>query len=362
LQLDANPVKQILLLNANIDGIMADEPTASVDQDEKLKTIGGIPIMEDDARFRAEEMTACPACSRDNPPNRFSCLYCGGGLIPSEINVGLTQINFQRPQTWEDGFSVIYVGKGNLSDDIASRAAEILRIEADVFVDLAEVGAPVPIAYLKSLPDAELIASRLTEIGLECAIAGDDLLTPQIQPTRIRSVEFYDEGIILEDFNTANKIAVGAGERVLFVVGSIFKIRSETTGKRSKKTMKIIETSESSSDELILDIYPPSDVLGFRIRSGGFDFSSLSEQMRRIASENLQLLIDKFVEVFPKQILINEYPAAHSLLDAVWPVEHKSESSDVTRGAFGGVRIERTHVSENTAQFTRFSRLQRHFI
>jgi hypothetical protein len=362
LQLDATWVKQILLLNDNIDGIMPDNSVADIDQDEKPEAIGGILVTADESRFRAEEMTACPACTRINPPNRFSCLYCGAALNISEIRPDLTQINFQRPEPWEDGFSVIYAGKGNAANEIIGRAAEILRIETDALVNLATAGAPVPIGYFKSLPDAELLAARLTEIGLECAIAGDDLLTPQIPPTRIRSIEFFDEGIILEDFNTANKIAVGTGERVLFVAGSIFRIRSETTGKRSKKTVKVIEASESSSDETVLDIYPPSDVIGFRIRSGGFNFSCLGEQMRKIATENVRVLIDKLSEVFPNCVWINEYRAAYPFLDSVWPIEHKNESSEVTRGAFGGVRIERVNISDNTAQFTRFSRLQRHFI
>lgn len=341
---------------------MAEKLEAGIDQDEKSNSIGGIPITEDDPWFRLEEMTACPACSRNNPPNRFSCLYCGAGLNPSEIHADLTHINFQRPEPWEDGFSVIYAGKGNAESEMVSGAAELLRVETDALRQLIAVGTPIPLGYLKSLPDAELLASRLTEIGLECAITGDDLLTPQLPPTRIRSIEFFEEGIVVEDFNTANKIAVGAGERVLFVAGSIFKVRSETTGKRRKKTTKITEASESLSDEAVLDIYPPSDVLGFRIRSSGFDFSCLGEQMRKIASENMHVLIEKFNGIFPNCVSIDEYRAAYPLLDSVWPVDHKNESSEVTRGAFGGVRIERTTISDNTMQFTRFSRLQRHFI
>jgi hypothetical protein len=341
---------------------MADEPVVDIDQNEKLNAIRELPVTADDIQFRPEEMAVCRACSRDNPPNRFSCLYCGAGLESSQIRTDLAQINFQRPELWEDGFSVIYTGRGNVSSEEANKTAELLRIETETLFRLTGVGAPVPIAHLKSLPDAELLASRLTEIGLDCAITGDDLLTPQIPPTRIRSIGFFDEGIILEDFNTANKIAISASERVLFVAGSIFKTRSETAGKRSKKTVKITEASESSSDEVVLDIYPPSDVLGFRIRSSGFDFSCLGEQMRRIASENMVALVDKLTGVFPNRILINEYRAAYPLLDSVWPVDQGNKSSEVTGGLFGGVRIQRTTISDNTAQFTRFSRLQRHFV
>jgi len=235
-------------------------------------------------------------------------------------------------------------------------------METDEFARLMRAGTGMPIAYLKSLPDADLLASRLTDAGLKCAIMGDDLLTPQAVATRVRSVEFYDDGVILEDFNTADKIAIGSGERVLLVVGSIFKIQSESTGKRSKKTVKIKDASETLSDETVVDLYPPSDVLGFRIRSNGFDFSCLGERMRRIASENMIGLIDRLGEAFPNHILIDGYKAAHSILDTIWPVESQNKSSEVRRGTFGGVEIEKVRLYDNTKQFTRYSRLQRHLI
>src|SRR5262249_48242415 len=150
-----------------------------------------IPVTTTEVQFRPDEMTVCGQCGRQNPPNRYSCLYCGSALDSSQVRSDLAQINFQPPESWEDGFSVIYTGKNEISSGAANRAADLLRIEIDKLIRLTAVGVPVPVAYLKSLPDAELLAARLTEIGLDCAIVGDDLLTPEMPPTRIRSIEFF---------------------------------------------------------------------------------------------------------------------------------------------------------------------------
>jgi hypothetical protein len=126
--------------------------------------------------------------------------------------------------------------------------------------------------------------------------------------------------------------------------------------------LKATESSESSSDEVVLDIYPPSDVFGFRVRASGFDFSCLGETMGRFARENMQALATKLNEFFSGSVRIETYQKAYTLLDPVWPVDHRNESSKVSQSPFSGIRLEKVTISDNTKQFTRFSRLQRHFV
>ena len=154
---------------------------------------------------------------------------------------------------------------------------------------------------------------------------------------------------------------IAAEQSTLFVTGSIVKERVEAAGKRTRKSTKTTDRSETFADEPVLDIYPASDVFGFRIRAG-FDFSCLGTQMSRLAIENFGLLTDEFRLRLHSTKLIDVYSAASPLLRSSWPNDERNESSKVSRGTFGGVQTRSVIVSDNTVQFTKFSRLQRHFI
>jgi hypothetical protein len=359
LQLVRGTVKQILSADDNIDGIMADSDSSNAESDE-LDALRSASLISDDERFKSEEMIACSGCGRQNPPNRLACLYCGAELEGARTDVA--KINFQQPESWEEGFSIVYAGKGSVDTAVAERAAEILPLEIEQLTRITSIGAPAPVAYLKSLREADILASRLADIDLAVAITGDDLLTPQVPPTRIRAIEFTEDAVAFEDFNTGNKNQILKDESLLLVTGSIFKTHSETEGKRSRRTTKGISRAEASFDEPVLDIYPASDVFGFRLRTSGFDFSCLGDRMQKLGADNLANLIDKLLDFFSSPKYVDQYQANHTLLDAVWPVELRNESSTVSRGTFGGSRIKRVTLSDNTAQFTRFSRLQRHFL
>jgi hypothetical protein len=338
---------------------MADEPEASEDETETSKEISTIA---EDPRFPFDELIACAACLRTNPPNRAACLYCGSDLELTELLPGAVRLSLQGPESWEDGFTIAYLGQGRVDDDITAEAAEILRLEPDILAQLMRSGAPAPVAYLRSLSEAQIAASRLTEIGFPCAIAGDDLLMPKMPPSRLRGIEFGEVGAAFMDFNTASRFEFAETDHLLLVTGVICKTRSETTAKRSKRSLKVTDTAESLSDEPVLDIYPPSDVFGFRIRPSGFDFSCLGGQMRGTGVENMQILTEALLKSFSASKLVDTYRSLRSALDEIWPVGESDRSSSLSRASFGGVRVHRISVVDNTEQLSRFSRLQRHLI
>ena len=78
----------------------------------------------------------------------------------------------------------------------------------------------------------------LSEAGFDCAIVGDDLLQAKVPPTRVRSMQFETDSILLEDFNTSNVTRLNMDERVLLVTGSLIKTSTEVTGKVSKRKRK----------------------------------------------------------------------------------------------------------------------------
>lgn len=341
---------------------MADTPLEKSDFNTESDVLRELPFSGTDPRFEPQELIACRSCSRSNPPNRTTCLYCGKPFETESIRTDLASVKYHRPEAWEDGFSLVYAGKGELSDDVIGRAAKLLQTSVEALRNILNVGVPIPLIYLRSLPDSRLLASQLSALTFNCAIVGDDLLQPALPPTRVRSIRFADEGAFLEDFNTSSVTQVRYQEKVLFVAGSLVKTSTELTGKISKGTLKAAEETLGFLDEPIIDIYPESDVYGFRVRSSGFDFSCLGKEMQRFAGANMTELICKFGVHFTSAIFIDSFYAAGPLISDTWPVDEIKQTSNITRGWLGGVHKQTVTVSDNTIQFTKFSRLQRHFI
>jgi len=340
-------------VRANIEAIMAESPSENQTADMLLT--------QDDSRFSLSEMLNCGSCGRSVAPNRTSCMYCGKPLASESIEKGAAKINFQRPEVWEDGFSLVYSGQVEPNTETISAVAEIMQVPREQISTVLGSRTAVPLTYLKSLPDAELLASRLAEIGFGCAIVGDDLLQARTPPTRLRSILFESDGVFFEDFNSGKFVRADREEQLLIVAGSLVKTSTETSGKIKKRALSDAKETMSSKDESVIDIYPKNDVYGFRIRATGFDFSCLGERMGSLAAANMLELIEKIRSECNDAILIDSAPSA-AQLDAIWPPAETRESGGVSRSIFGGLRKESTTMIDNTIQFTKFSRLQRHFV
>jgi hypothetical protein len=327
-----------------------------------MDAIHDIQFMSEDERFAIDQMIVCESCSRSNPPNRTSCLYCGKPFQGALVSGDFAKINYQRPEAWEDGFSLVYAGENEVNEGVVNSASELLKIEAKELRQALEVHVRLPLIYLRSLTDAGLLASRLSNVGFDCAIVGDDLLQARVLPTRVRSMVSNGDEFFFEDFNTSKMIAVKRDDRVLLVPGTLLQTSTEMSGKITKKTLKTTDESLASFDEAVIDIYPPNDVYGMRIRSSGFDFSCLGDQKQPIAGANMAALMDMFLAQFSSAIFIDQFKVCAPLIDTVWPVSSTKHSSSVTRGPLGGIRKHSVTVVDNTIQFTKFSRLQRYFI
>ena len=341
---------------------MADSPPENSDFDTKIDALRDLLLTENDPRFEPDELISCKSCSRTNPPSRTACLYCGNPFEVASLRTDLAKINYQRPEAWEDGFSLVFAGKPELSSEVLEAASELLQLDIDMLSQILEVSVPAPIIYLRSLPDAGLLASRLSEKRFDCAVVGDDLLQAKVPPSRVRSIRFENEAALLEDFNTGQINEIKNNEKTLFVVGTIVRVSTEISGKVSKKAMKNVEETHGFTDETVIDIYPPADVYGFRVRSSGFDFSCLGEKMQRFAGANMAELINEFHSRFRSASFIESFSMIAPLISTIWPVDEVNQGSSVTRGPLGGVHKQTVTLLDNTTQFTKFSRLQRHFI
>jgi hypothetical protein len=341
---------------------MAGEPPEISNFESKLNAVSEIVATNDDPRFAPDEMVVCGDCSRSNPPVRATCLYCGGVLAADKIDLALAKVNFQRPDTWEDGFSLVYSGESQVSEAVMSSAAEILQTSSDDLAKMLNAGAGMPLVYLRSLPDSGLLGSRLSDIGFQCAVVGDDLLQADVPPTRVRRIRFDESCVRLEAFNTGAVTEVQFAENVLIVAGALVKTSTTVAGKMKKGAVIGGDETLSYADEQVIDIYPEADVYGFRIRPAGFDFSCLGPNMHRLASTNMAELVAKLRSCLTSVKFIDNFRSASPLLNDIWPLELKRQSSEIKRGTFGGVRKQTLTVFDNSHQFTKFSRMQRHFV
>ena len=317
------------------------------------------PATNDNPAFRAEEIISCRNCGRGNPPTRPNCLYCGAELAVRPAQSAAIAPILRPLEDWEKGFNVIYLPDETAPDERRqSEIAKQTRRETEFVRQLVEANSPLPLVRAESETEAEIIRNKLREINIETLIIGDAELAADKPPRRLRGIEFFDDQIVLRLFNTDEIIASGAAEIALIVTGAIFNRRTESMEKRKKGKQKILDATEISSDELLIDIYAANDNRGFRIAATGFDFSSLGDK-NILAAENIKKLTEKLREFAPAAKFVDDYAQIRHLLGAVWEVEHRQNSLGLKRHSFGKFDFSRVESSSNLAQFTKYSRLQK---
>jgi hypothetical protein len=318
-------------------------------------------IQTENIAFDPQEMRACVKCKRSNPPNRPKCLYCGGELAVSVEEGSSIKPALRRLELWERGFNVIVrktIGRPNVA-----AAADLLSTGPDDITAILNLGPGLPIARVESETDASIVCDRLATFGIGCSIVSDAALAAEKPPVRLSSIEFLDTGLAVTDFNTADRTEIDVAQFVLLVPGVIRSGRVDALEKKRRgKQAKVLDETETASDETLLDLYTRDDSIGFRVHLAGFDFSCLCEDKGLLASENLRLLIVRLAEHLPNAKLANGYAAARHALGCVWEVETRKDPKGLQRSGFGKVGFGSTASSSNLGQFTKYSRLQWHLL
>ena len=175
-------------------------------------------------------------------------------------------------------------------------------------------------------------------------------------------MEFLANSIIAIDFNTYDEYQISAADLVLIVTGNIFRSKVESAAKRVKGDAKVIDRTETSSDEMIIDIYDRQDATGYRISPGGFDFSCLADDKDLLSAENIRKMAVRLRQFAPTGRFIDGYAAICGPLSAVWENEQRSDSKGMRQTGVGKKVIDKVSTSDNLMQFTKFSRLQRRLV
>ncbi len=329
--------------------------------DEWLKDL---PVQTENIAFKTEEMVACAKCQRANPPNRLNCFYCGGELAVTDAQSQSLKLNLRKLEIWEKGFNIIFLRNSQVFDEMkTTEIAKFLKIEKDVLQKLIASDNPLPLVRSESEKEAEIIETRLREFGVQTLTLSDESLATDRPMRRLRGIEFFDDKLILILFNQDETIQISSADLALIVTGAVFERRIEATEKYNKKgDNKILNQTETTSDEILFDVYSRRDSLGFRIYAKGFDFSCLETDKELLAKDNIKKLVEKLRRFAPGAKFVDDYLPNRSLLANIWEVEKKTDSQGLKRESFGRFNLGNVTTVNNTSQFTKYSRLQWHLL
>ena len=317
-------------------------------------------IQTENIAFNPTQMQACAACGRMNPPTRLKCLYCGAGFEISAENAGSIKPVLRKLEPWEQGSNLILLEIVN-SENIAA-AADLLSMETADLEPIVGTGSPLPIARVEDEREANILITRLDELGLRCSLVNDAALDADKLPVRLSGMEFGKNTIEVTDFNTREITAIESSDLALIVPGVLASVKVESLEKKRRGKTKVLDEVATASDEPVLDIYSRKGAAGFRVHMAGFDFSCLGEEMGMLASENMRRLVVTLKELAPNAKLISEYPKVRHALGGVWEVEARRDPQGLQRSGFGKMEFGSIASTSNLRQFTKYSRLQWHLL
>ncbi len=325
--------------------------------------LNNLPVQSEEIAFKPEEMLACGKCSRTNPPTRLKCLYCGAQLEISVENAAKITPNLRKLENWESGFNLIYLPKpGNVSAETTAQIAKSVGLEKEILQKIFDLQKPLPIVRGETEKEVEILQNRLSEFGLETMLVADEKLAAENLPKRLRGLEFRDNKILLILFNNDEVEEIGVEDLVLIVWGAIFQKTIESTEARKKGETKILEATETASDEMLIDIYTKKKPHGYRILTKGFDFSCLEAEKGILARENIKKLAVKLQSAAPNAKSVDDYLSIRNVIGDIWEVEQRKDSQGLTRQRFGKFDLSNVSSSNNLQQFTKYSRLQWHIL
>ena len=330
--------------------------------DENIEILAdGMPVTAEKTGFDPGALMACDACGRANPPNRPTCLYCGERIAAA---VGRSvRITGRRLDPRENGFNVVVTAAGPGSiDRLADELARMIGTERDILEPILSAGVPLPIARVATDAEAFTISEFMKQNGVQATVVRDDMLLPEKDPVRLRSLEIADGKLVLTTLNARATTALAPEQVVLIFEGAILTTNTVTAERRGLRTAKTIDEAQTSTDQSVLDIYSRNEHIGRRVSTNGFDFSFLGEQKSLMAEQNIRTLATKIRSWAPAATFVNDYLRHRRLLEHCWETEEQRNSlglqrTGLSRRAFGSaVR------SSNLHQLNKYSRLRRHLL
>ena len=314
--------------------------------------------------FTPDQMIRCDECLRANPPTRVACLYCSAPLPMTEESARLRKPVLKPPEKHQTAYNnILLPSEREVPDEDLAQGADLLKLSAENLKRIMAAKIPLPVACTASREEAELVFKRLRDVGLQTIVLSDDELgASETSVKRIKSMIVDDEYGTLQQAGTREQIEVRWREIVLIVTGRLFTKRVEIQERKARRSEnEIVQSSEFSNDEAVIDFYTSTHPQTWRINANGFDFSCLGNQKTLIANENISRLRQFIASNAPQAKVDDCYKRLRQTLDLVWASQQETQSSGWRRERPGKLSVALSTINSNEIQFTRYSRLQRYF-
>ncbi|MDQ3473513.1 MAG: hypothetical protein M3447_07235, partial [Acidobacteriota bacterium] len=243
--------------------------------------------------------------------------------------------------------------------DNLKTAAQLLKLSAAELQRIIVAPVPLPLVRTETREEAELVTSKLRDLGFSTTIVSDSELGLSAPVVQIRAARLTDAGITLKQIGGDAGTEVSWSQIALIVSGRFITRRVESAEQKGKRGEKeITEAREFFADEPVMDLYADGRSECFRITANSFDYSPLP-QRGYVAAENFASLLNLIRTRSSAARHDDSYLTVRQALDGAWPSGQRTGSGGWRRERPGKYSIEAVMESSNVNQFTRYSRLGR---
>jgi hypothetical protein len=175
---------------------------------------------------------------------------------------------------------------------------------------------------------------------------------------RARRIAIADDEIRI--FHSGGEISLGKTEIILLVLGELRRVRVDYTegiGGGRGQSGNVLDSSEFSSEETLLDVYTTSLDRSVRIKSDAFDYSGLVSPMSFRSEMNFRAALAMLSEAAPQATVDDDFARMRRMFARAWPERTRNESRGIRRTVTFRAVAQASVMSNNRDQFDRYSRL-----
>ncbi len=277
----------------------------------------------------------------------------------TESSAELRRPVLRPPEKHQSAYSNILLPSENeLSPETIAEAAALLKLNPEHLQRIVAEKSPLPVAFTAYREEAELVFTRLRALGLQTIVISDDSLDLS-GVKRVKAMTVDKHCVIFQQPATKETTEVHWDDVSMIITGCLFIRRMEIQERKTRRPEnEIVNASEFTSDEAVIDLYTTGDSQTWRVSANGFDFSCLGERMTLIANENIARLQQLIIEHATRAKFDDAYNRLRHTLDLVWGAQQETQSNGWRRERPGKLTVGVAMSKSNESQFTRYWRLQ----
>jgi len=282
----------------------------------------------------------------------------------TESSARLRKPVLRQPEKHQLGYNNILLPVEGVATEVINDAAALVKLSAENVQQLLSQNLPMPVARTASREEAELVTLRLRDLGLQCVTVSDEELgLSETSVKRVRAMSFDDDERLVIYHSGTEETEMSWSDVVLILTARLIETTIEIKERLTrKKENEIVDTSEFFRDEVVIDFYSATHSFTWRVGATGFDFSCLGSEKALVANENISRLQKVIIAKALNAQFDDSYQRVRNLLELAWSTQPETQSSGWRRERPGKLSVGVATTKSNESQFTRYSRLRRHFL